>query len=88
MNDLQVKDLNSWTGIVADYKAETLEFFNLSWIMELRKEYCKLQSNRNDLNHGGFLDNKTPDVFKRDKSFKGPFSKCISILNNEKAQHH
>lgn len=89
MNDLQVQDPNNWFGIIRkeEYKDSVLQILDFPWIKELRKPYGKLLANRNDLNHGGFLDNKTPDVFIKDKNFKQPFETCLEILAEEKKRN-
>ena len=76
----QAKDMSNWKSPLTDNINLTVKLLGLPEMIDLRKEYGKLTTNRNQINHGGFTGNISAESLI--KQFNQPFDKCIQIINN------
>lgn len=70
-----------WNGDLAKYYILTRLMFQLSWVRALRLDYAKITSNRNQINHGGFVGKLTAKEII--EQLKEPLTKCLEIMRQD-----
>ncbi len=76
-----LQDESTWKGMLVSNPSLTRAFAQLPWLQELRKSYEILTSNRNQINHAGFMGKVSAKTII--DQFHTYFEKCFAIIETE-----
>lgn len=76
-----IKNKFQWHGNIIKYEELSDAIIGLDWIKELRKSYCTIETNRNHINHAGFIEkDKSKNLIEQ---LDEPLKQCIEIINRK-----
>lgn len=79
INVNSVNDEKKWSVTLTHHRLLSRAFFSLEWVKQLRKPYGKMTTNRNQINHAGFVG--TVSATQIIKQLQETIEACFSILD-------
>lgn len=79
INVKYVNDEKEWNITLTRHRLLSRAFFSLEWVKQLRKPYGKMTTNRNQINHAGFLGTVSATLII--KQLQETIEACFSILD-------